>query len=202
MNTPATPSTRSQPSFIRRRPLAGARHRRADRRMCARAARSRAQGRRVHPHAGLGARRMRASAPLARDAEVSVATVTRFAKAVGCRDVRELKVLVAQAAAVGQRWCRPTTRRPTIRPRVDGLEIRVALAHNHRCCATRRSRQPPPARRREDDLRVRGRRLDRARRRVALPARAFRPAGREDSVLQRMVAATLSRATPSSSRCR
>ncbi|KND57011.1 Transcriptional regulator, RpiR family [Candidatus Paraburkholderia schumanniana] len=41
---------------------------------------------------------------LAEKAEVSVATVTRFAKAVGCEDVRELKLRLAQAAGVGQRF--------------------------------------------------------------------------------------------------
>ncbi|MFC5429604.1 MurR/RpiR family transcriptional regulator [Paraburkholderia denitrificans] len=41
---------------------------------------------------------------LARRAGVSVATVTRFAKAVGCEDVRELKLRLAQAAAVGERF--------------------------------------------------------------------------------------------------
>jgi RpiR family transcriptional regulator, carbohydrate utilization regulator len=41
---------------------------------------------------------------LAGKAAVSVATVTRFAKAVGCQDVRELKLRLAQAAAVGQRF--------------------------------------------------------------------------------------------------
>jgi RpiR family carbohydrate utilization transcriptional regulator len=43
---------------------------------------------------------------LAKKAEVSIATVTRFAKAVGCQDVRELKLRLAQAAAVGQRFLR------------------------------------------------------------------------------------------------
>jgi RpiR family carbohydrate utilization transcriptional regulator len=43
---------------------------------------------------------------LAKKAEVSIATVTRFAKAVGCADVRELKLRLAQAAAVGQRFLR------------------------------------------------------------------------------------------------
>ncbi|WP_244814474.1 MurR/RpiR family transcriptional regulator [Caballeronia sp. Lep1P3] len=41
---------------------------------------------------------------LAEEANVSIATVTRFAKAVGCQDVRELKLRLAQAAAVGQRF--------------------------------------------------------------------------------------------------
>jgi DNA-binding MurR/RpiR family transcriptional regulator len=41
---------------------------------------------------------------MARNAAVSIATVTRFAKAVGCADVRELKLRLAQAAAVGQRF--------------------------------------------------------------------------------------------------
>ncbi|AZQ52265.1 MurR/RpiR family transcriptional regulator [Burkholderia cenocepacia] len=77
-------------------------------------------------HASIGA--------LARDAEVSVATVTRFAKAVGCRDVRELKVLVAQAAAVGQRFLVPSDDAPADDASPASMvydEIRVALAHNH-----------------------------------------------------------------------
>lgn len=41
---------------------------------------------------------------LAERAEVSEASVTRFAKAIGCRDVRELKLQLAQAAAIGQRF--------------------------------------------------------------------------------------------------
>jgi RpiR family transcriptional regulator, carbohydrate utilization regulator len=43
---------------------------------------------------------------LAQRAGVSVASVTRFAKAVGCADVRELKLRIAQAAAVGERFLR------------------------------------------------------------------------------------------------
>lgn len=81
------------------------------------------------------ARAARASiGALARDAGVSVATVTRFAKAVGCRDVRELKVLVAQAAAVGQRFLVPADAHPEQDASPASVvydEIRVALAHNH-----------------------------------------------------------------------
>lgn len=43
---------------------------------------------------------------LAQRAGVSVASVTRFAKTVGCADVRELKLRLAQAAAVGERFLR------------------------------------------------------------------------------------------------
>jgi RpiR family transcriptional regulator, carbohydrate utilization regulator len=43
---------------------------------------------------------------LAQRAGVSVASVTRFAKAVGCEDVRELKLRLAQATAVGERFLR------------------------------------------------------------------------------------------------
>lgn len=46
---------------------------------------------------------------LARMAGVSEASVTRFAKAIGCRDVRDLKLRLAQATAVGQRFLRPDT---------------------------------------------------------------------------------------------
>ncbi|WP_028201895.1 MurR/RpiR family transcriptional regulator [Paraburkholderia nodosa] len=53
------------------------------------------------------ARAARASiGELAQRAGVSVASVTRFAKAVGCHDVRELKLRLAQAAAVGDRFLR------------------------------------------------------------------------------------------------
>lgn len=41
---------------------------------------------------------------LAQKAGTSVASVTRFAKAMGCRDVREFKFMLAQAVAVGQRF--------------------------------------------------------------------------------------------------
>ncbi len=71
---------------------------------------------------------------LAREAEVSVATVTRFAKAVGCRDVRELKLLVAQAAAVGQRFLAPAGGAEAGDASPASLvydDIQVALAHNH-----------------------------------------------------------------------
>ncbi|SAL27432.1 RpiR family transcriptional regulator [Caballeronia peredens] len=57
---------------------------------------------------------------LADKAEVSVATVTRFAKAVGCEDVRELKLRLAQAAGVGQRFLK---RRPD-----DGDAVPHSLA--------------------------------------------------------------------------
>src|SRR5690242_20005013 len=57
---------------------------------------------------------------LAEKADVSVATVTRFAKAVGCEDVRELKLRLAQAAAVGQRFLQ---REPDSVP--DSLAARI-----------------------------------------------------------------------------
>ncbi|MDO6704965.1 MurR/RpiR family transcriptional regulator [Photobacterium sp. 1_MG-2023] len=41
---------------------------------------------------------------LAEEAGVSEATITRFAKAVGCRNVRDLKMKLAQSLAVGQRF--------------------------------------------------------------------------------------------------
>jgi RpiR family transcriptional regulator, carbohydrate utilization regulator len=69
---------------------------------------------------------------LADKAEVSIATVTRFAKAVGCEDVRELKLRLAQAAAVGQRFL--TREADDAAP--DSLAARIfddvqtTLAHN------------------------------------------------------------------------
>lgn len=68
---------------------------------------------------------------LAEQADVSIATVTRFAKAVGCEDVRELKLRLAQAAAVGQRFLK---REPDALP--DSLaarifeEVQTTLAQN------------------------------------------------------------------------
>jgi DNA-binding MurR/RpiR family transcriptional regulator len=69
---------------------------------------------------------------LAQQAAVSVATVTRFAKAVGCRDVRELKLRLAQAAAVGQRFLQGggADAPESIATRVFD-EVQTALAHNH-----------------------------------------------------------------------
>src|SRR5471030_3359044 len=70
---------------------------------------------------------------LAKKAEVSVATVTRFAKAVGCRDVRELKLRLAQAAAVGQRFLQPGGPSDAPEPIATRVfdELQTALAHNH-----------------------------------------------------------------------
>ncbi|PSW17603.1 MurR/RpiR family transcriptional regulator [Photobacterium sanctipauli] len=41
---------------------------------------------------------------LAEEAGVSEATITRFAKAVGCKNVRDLKLKLAQSLAIGQRF--------------------------------------------------------------------------------------------------
>ncbi|ELC3158583.1 MurR/RpiR family transcriptional regulator [Vibrio harveyi] len=41
---------------------------------------------------------------LAESAEVSEATITRFAKAVGCKNVRDMKIKLAQTLTVGQRF--------------------------------------------------------------------------------------------------
>ncbi|ARU89944.1 MurR/RpiR family transcriptional regulator [Pseudomonas sp. M30-35] len=43
-------------------------------------------------------------AEMARRTETSQASITRFARAIGCKDVRELKVKLAQSLAVGQRF--------------------------------------------------------------------------------------------------
>src|ERR1700684_3176792 len=70
---------------------------------------------------------------LAQQAGVSVATVTRFAKAVGCRDVRELKLRLAQAAAVGQRFLQGGASGQTPEPLATRVfdEVQTALTHNH-----------------------------------------------------------------------
>lgn len=136
---------------------------------------------------------------LARDAAVSVATVTRFAKTVGCRDVRELKLRLAQAAAVGQRFLHaetPADAPGSIATRVFD-ELQTALAHNHQLL-----RQAPVAR---AAAALREARMiyvfgmgggstalaDEARFRLV---RLGRPvATYQDALLQRMVASTLSR---------
>ncbi|HDG1690542.1 TPA: MurR/RpiR family transcriptional regulator [Kluyvera georgiana] len=43
-------------------------------------------------------------AEMAKLTETSQASITRFARAIGCKDVRELKVKLAQSLAVGQRF--------------------------------------------------------------------------------------------------
>lgn len=43
-------------------------------------------------------------AEMARQTGTSQASITRFARAIGCKDVRELKVKLAQSLAVGQRF--------------------------------------------------------------------------------------------------
>ncbi|EPK7360014.1 MurR/RpiR family transcriptional regulator [Kluyvera ascorbata] len=43
-------------------------------------------------------------AEMARLTQTSQASITRFARAIGCKDVRELKVKLAQSLAVGQRF--------------------------------------------------------------------------------------------------
>ena len=68
---------------------------------------------------------------LASRAGVSVATVTRFAKAVGCRDVRELKLRLALAGAVGERFLRDAgADAPASYATRIFDEIRTTLAHN------------------------------------------------------------------------
>ncbi len=46
----------------------------------------------------------------------SQASVTRFARAIGCKDVRELKVKLAQSLAVGQRFILDV-------PDLDGVQV-------------------------------------------------------------------------------
>ncbi|WP_206997359.1 MurR/RpiR family transcriptional regulator [Trinickia mobilis] len=137
---------------------------------------------------------------LAKDAEVSIATVTRFAKAVGCRDVRELKLRLAQAAAVGQRFLKANTSGgDTPEPLATRVfdDVQTALAHNHQLL-----RQAPIA---EASAALRAAKMiyvfgmgggstalaDEMRFRLV---RLGRPvATYQDGLLQRMVASTVSR---------
>src|SRR3954471_2789419 len=41
---------------------------------------------------------------IANKAGVSIATISRFAKSIGCDDIRDLKLKLAQASAVGTRF--------------------------------------------------------------------------------------------------
>lgn len=138
---------------------------------------------------------------LAERAGVSIATVTRFAKAVGCLDVRELKLRLAQAAAVGQRFLRasappaPGAPEPLATRVFD--EVHAALARNHELLCQAPVAQAAAALRDArmiyafglgggstalaDELRFRLVRLGR-------PVASY-----QDSLLQRMVASTVSR---------
>ena len=68
---------------------------------------------------------------LAEKASVSEATITRFAKAVGCKNVRDLKLRLAQALAVGQRFYTEVKAEPGANYGVYD-EIKAALDHNAR----------------------------------------------------------------------
>ncbi|MEX3986061.1 MurR/RpiR family transcriptional regulator [Paraburkholderia sp. EG287A] len=149
---------------------------------------------------------------LAQRAGVSVASVTRFAKAVGCHDVRELKLRLAQAAAVGDRFLRGAATGASEgagKPRAADAngeaeplatrvydEIHTALARNHEllCQAPFAQAAAALAQARmiyvfgmgggssalADEMRFRLVRLGR-------PVASY-----QDSLLQRMVASTLS----------
>jgi DNA-binding MurR/RpiR family transcriptional regulator len=132
---------------------------------------------------------------------VSVATVTRFAKAVGCRDVRELKLRLAQAAAVGQRFLQPGAQADTPEPLATRVfdELQTALTHNHQLLCQAPVAQAAAALREArmiyvfgmgggstalaDEMRFRLVRLGR-------PVATY-----QDGLLQRMVASTVSRDT-------
>ena len=138
---------------------------------------------------------------LAERAQVSVATVTRFAKAVGCRDVRELKLRLAQAAAVGQRFLQPGAQADAPEPLATRVfdELQTALTHNHQLLCQAPVAQAAAAMREArmiyvfgmgggstalaDEMRFRLVRLGR-------PVATY-----QDGLLQRMVASTVSRDT-------
>jgi RpiR family transcriptional regulator, carbohydrate utilization regulator len=138
---------------------------------------------------------------LAEKASVSVATVTRFAKAVGCHDVRELKLRLAQAAAVGQRFL---TREPNHGDAVpDSLaarifdEVQTTLAQNQGALRAAPIAQAADALAQARMIYVFGMGggstalADEMRFRLV---RLGRPvASYQDGLLQRMVAATLSK---------
>jgi len=139
---------------------------------------------------------------LAQRAGVSIATVTRFAKTVGCRDVRELKLRLAQAAAVGERFLRggaSAALHGSPEPLATRVfeEVQAALARSHDLLRQAPLAQAVAALRDArmiyafgmgggstalaDELRFRLVRLGR-------PVASY-----QDSLLQRMVASTVSR---------
>lgn len=74
---------------------------------------------------------------LAERAEVSEATITRFAKAIGCKNVRELKLRLAQSLAVGKRFISESEPDPKLGWEQGGVHsvyevITSALGHNAR----------------------------------------------------------------------
>ncbi|WP_118180887.1 MurR/RpiR family transcriptional regulator [Paraburkholderia phosphatilytica] len=136
---------------------------------------------------------------LAQQAQVSVATVTRFAKAVGCRDVRELKLRLAQAAAVGQRFLASgaAPQNPELLATRVFDELQTALAHNHQLLCHAPIAEAATALRDARMIYVFGMGggstalADEMRFRLV---RLGRPvASYQDGLLQRMVASTLSR---------
>lgn len=147
---------------------------------------------------------------LAQRAGVSIASVTRFAKTVGCHDVRELKLRLAQAAAVGERFLRggpAGAAEAEGRPRAADAEaeplatrvydeIHTALARNHELLRQAPLAQAAAALSRSRMIYVFGMGggssalADEMRFRLV---RLGRPvASYQDSLLQRMVASTLS----------
>jgi RpiR family transcriptional regulator, carbohydrate utilization regulator len=138
---------------------------------------------------------------LAQRAAVSVATVTRFAKAVGCHDVRELKLRLAQAAAVGQRFLKREPDAGDAAP--DSLaarifdEVQMTLAQNQGALRAAPIAQAADALAQAAMIYVFGMGggstalADEMRFRLV---RLGRPvASYQDGLLQRMVAATLSK---------
>ncbi len=71
---------------------------------------------------------------LAAKASVSIATISRFAKAVGCEDVRDLKLKLAQASAVGTRFLTdvPATEESAFYTRICS-EVESTLRANLSC---------------------------------------------------------------------
>lgn len=65
---------------------------------------------------------------LSEAAEVSEASITRFAKAIHCKNVRDLKIRIAQSLAVGQRFVSDVNVEPT---GISGIYESITSALNH-----------------------------------------------------------------------
>lgn len=136
---------------------------------------------------------------LATLAGVSQATVTRFSRAIGCRDVRDMKMKLGQATAIGERFLRAET--PPVEGRVPQLAD-VIYADIGKILEVNRAMLNQDALQRAAHLLLKARMIyvfgmgggstmlsDEARFRLV---RLGRPAATyHDALLQRMVAATL-----------
>ncbi len=71
---------------------------------------------------------------LSQRAEVSTATLSRFARSVGCRDLRDLRLQLAQASGVGSRFLDPAGK-----PEQSAFHRQILGISRRRCVSTCRA---------------------------------------------------------------